>query len=252
MITIKSLEEIQLMKEGAGILVSVMKTLRGMVQPGITTKELDRAAEALILKSGARPAFKGYQGFPAALCPSINEEIVHSLPSDERILKQGDIISLDLGVFFKGFYSDVAETLPIGRVALEVFTLIRVTKEALRQGIEKVKIGDTFEDVSEAIQEYVESQGFNVIRELCGHGIGRELHEDPQILNYTLPQKKAGNEIKEGMTFCIEPMVTAGDGRIKKSSDGYGFDTADGSLSAHFEHTIAVTKHGCNVLTNLG
>lgn len=252
MISVKTPEEIQLIKEGARILAGIMKKLEGMVQSGITTKDLDRVAQALILKSGAKPSFKDYQGFPAALCTSINEEIVHVAPSDKRILKQGDIISLDLGVFLKGFHSDMAITISVGKVAPEVLNLIEVTKTALRLGIKKAKIGNMFEDVSVAIQEYVESQGFNVVRELCGHGIGRVLHEDPQILNYVSPGKKEKIKIKEGMVFCLEPMVTVGDWRIKKTEDGYGYTTlTDGNLSAHFEHTMAATKKGCQVLTKL-
>jgi len=248
MITIKSPAEIKIMAEGGKILTKIMKKLEEMVRIGITTKELGRFAESLILKSGGKPSFKGYEGFPATLCTSINEEIVHVAPSDRK-LKEGDIISLDLGILFKGFHTDMAITVSLGEVDPEVLRLIRVTKKALKRGIKKARPGNTFGDISNTIQRYVESQGFNVVRDLCGHGIGKDIHEDPKILNYGKRHK--GEEIKEGMTFCLEPMVTMGNWHIKKSKNGYGFKTADGSLSAHFEHTVAVTKTGSQVLTDL-
>ncbi len=247
MITIKTVTEIEAMAEGGKILATIMKELEKQVRPGITTQELDRKAETLILKSRAKPSFKGYQGFPAVLCASINEEIVHVVPS-KRVLKEGDIISLDLGLVHKGFHLDMAVTLPVGKISSEGQRLIRVTKKALKRGLKKVRPGNTFGDIGNTIQRYVESQGFNVVRDLCGHGIGRELHEDPKILNYG--KRRQGPEIKEGMVFCIEPMVTAGDWRLKKMADGHGFETIDGSLSCHFEHTVAITKQGPHVLTN--
>lgn len=248
MITVKTPEEIAIMAEGGKILARIMKELEKEVRPGITTKELDRLAESLILKSGGKCSFKGYEGFPACLCTSINEEIVHVVPSD-RILKEGDIISLDLGIFYKGFHTDMAITLSVGKVDPEILRLIRVTKKALKRGIKKVRPGNTFGDIGNTIQRYVESQGFNVVRDLCGHGIGKELHEDPKILNYG--KRHRGEEIKEGMTFCLEPMVIVGDWKIKKTADGYGYQTEDGSLSAHFEHTVVVTRGGVKVLTVL-
>ena len=254
MISIKTPEEIKIMAEGGKILAKIMKELKKMVKPGITTRELDGVAETLILKSGGKCSFKGYQEpgdepaepFPACLCTSINEEIVHGIPSD-RILKAGDILSLDIGMKYKGLHSDMAVTLPVGKISFEAQRLIRVTKKALKRGIRKVRAGNTFGDISNTIQRYVESQGFAVIRDLCGHGIGRELHEDPKILNYG--KRHTGPKIKEGMVFCLEPMVTVGDWKIKKIENGQAFVTADGSLSAHFEHTMAVTKNGCQVLT---
>jgi len=245
-INIKTPAEIEIMAEGGRILAKIMKELKRRVKPGITTKELDEIAEKLILKSGGEPSFKGHQGFPATLCTSINEEIVHALPS-ERILKKGDIISLDLGIFYKGFHSDMAITLPVDKIEPEVLRLIWVTKKALKRGIKKTRPGNTIGDIGNAIQRYVESQGFNVVRELAGHGIGRKLHEEPEILNYG--KRHSGFEIKEGMVFCLEPMVTMGNWKIKKSADGYGYQTEDNSLSAHFEHTIAVTQNGCRILT---
>jgi len=258
MIHIKTPDEIEIMAEGGKILAGIMKELEKQVRPGITTKELDRLAESLILKSGGKCSFKGYQDFPACLCTSINEEIVHVVPSS-RVIIEGDIISFDLGMLFKGFHTDMAVTLPVGRVNPEVQKLIDVTKKALEIGIEKVKPGNYIGDISKAIQKYVEREGFNVVRELCGHGIGRKIHEAPQILNSVSfdkatvdkvkYQEDAKIEIKEGMVLCLEPMVTVGDWRIKKSKDGHGFETKDGSLSCHFEHTMAVTKDGAKLLT---
>jgi len=248
MILIKTKEEIRIMSQGSKILAKVMGELTKMIKPGITTEELDMAAESHIFKFGAKPSFKGYEGFPSTLCVSINEEIVNGLPS-ERKLKEGDIVSLDLGVFYKGFHSDMAVTIPVGEISPEIQRLIRVTKKSLKIGIKKVRPGNTIGDVGNTIQRYIESQGFNVVRDLCGHGIGRNLHEDPQILNYG--KRHTGPEIREGMVVCLEPMVAIGDPRIKKGKDGYSFKTIDGSLSAHFEHEMAVTKEGCRVLTEI-
>jgi len=246
MITIKTAEEIKIMAEGGKVLARIMKELEKKVKPGVTTGELDRAAEALILKSGSKCSFKGYEGYPTCLCASINQEIVHAVPSD-RVLKEGDIISLDLGILYKGFHADMALTVPVGKVSPETQRLIRITKKALKRGIKKIKPGNTLGDIGNTIQRYVEGQGFNVVRELCGHGIGEALHEEPQILNYG--KRKTGPEIKEGMTLCLEPMVTVGDYHVKKSKDDHGFETADGSLSCHFEHMVIVTKNGAKILT---
>ena len=246
MIGIKTPEEIKIMAEGGKILARIMKELEKQVRPGITTRELDKAAEGLVLSWGAQCSFKGYHGYPACSCVSVNEEIVHAVPSG-RILKDGDILSLDLGVFYNGYHSDMAITLPVGKISPEVQKLIKATKESLEIGIREAKIGSTFGDIGSAIQKYVESSGFNIVRDLCGHGIGKDLHEDPEILNYGKPG--VGPKIKEGMVFCLEPMVTAGDWHIKRSKDGQGFVTDDGSLSAHFEHTIIVAKVGSQVLT---
>ncbi|MFH1820375.1 MAG: type I methionyl aminopeptidase [Candidatus Nealsonbacteria bacterium] len=248
MITIKSKEEIKIMAEGGQILASVMKELEKKAKPGVSTQELNRAAEALILKSGGKCSFKGYDGFPACLCTSVNNELVHVAPSI-RILKEGDIISLDLGVFYKGFHTDMAVTVAVGNISLEAKRLIRTTKKALKRGLKKIHPGNTFGDIGNTVQRYIEGQGFSVVRDLCGHGIGKEVHEDPKILNYG--KRRSGPEIKEGMVICLEPMVNMGDFKIKKTEDGMGYETADGSLSAHFEHTIVVTKLGCRLLTEL-
>ncbi len=246
MIEIKSKKEIEIMKEGGKILAGIMEDLKKRVKPGITTKELDRVAETLVLKFGVKPVFKGYEDFPAALCTSINQVVVHAVPSDYK-LKKGDILSLDLGIKYKDFFSDMAITVPVGEINPEVLRLIKTTKKALKLGIKKSRIGNTFGDIGNTIQRYVEYQGFNVVRELCGHGIGRELHQDPKIPNYG--KRRKGPEIAEGMVFCLEPMVTMGDYNLKKSVDGFGYETKDGSLSAHFEQTVAVTKTGPLVLT---
>jgi len=246
MVIIKTKQEIEVMREGGKILARIMKELEKAVRPGIETKKLDQLAESLVLNFKAECSFKGYRGFPACLCTSINEEIVHGLPS-ERKLKEGDIISLDLGIFYKGFHTDLALTLPVGKVDPEVQRLIRVTKKALKRGLKKIRPGNTVGDIGNTIQRYVESQGFSIIKELCGHGIGKKVHEDPQILNYG--QRHQGEVLKEGMTFCLEPMISMGKGQIKKSKNGYGFQTWDGSLSCHFEHTVAVTKEGYQTLT---
>lgn len=248
MITIKSEEEIRIMREAGKILATVLKEIEKLIKPGVTTIELDRAAEALISKHGARPAFKGYDGFPYSLCASVNEEIVHGLPS-ERILKEGDVIGLDLGVLYKGYNSDMAITVAVGEVFFEAKRLIMVTKKALKRGIKKVRPGNTIGDIGNTIQRYVEDQGFNVVRDLCGHGIGKEIHEDPKIPNFGARHK--GEVLKEGMVICLEPMVTMGDWRLKKAKDGYGYATKDSSLTAHFEHTMAVTKDGARVLTEI-
>ena len=248
MITIKTQEEIQLMAESGKILATVLKEVEKMVKPGITTLELDRASEALILSAGAKPGFKGYDGFPYSLCASVNENIVHGLPSNYA-LKEGDIVGLDLGVIYKGYNSDMAVTVPVGNVSFEAKRLINVTKKSLRLGIKKAKVGNTIGDIGNTIQRFVEDQGFGVVRDLCGHGIGKNLHEDPKIPNFG--KRGSGEKIEEGMVICIEPMVTVGDYNMKQSKDGYGFATKDGSLSAHFEHTIAITKKGARVLTEI-
>jgi methionyl aminopeptidase len=248
MIEIKTAEEIKIMAEGGKILAQIMKELERNVRPGITTQELDRLAEGLILNSGGKCSFKGYDNFPACLCASVNEQIVHGIPSS-RQLKEGDIIGLDLGVYYKGFHNDMALTVPVGKISAESQKLILVTKKSLELAMEKVKPGNFFGDISNTIQTYVESQGYNAVRELCGHGIGRDVHEDPKILDYG--KAGTGPEIKEGMVICIEPMVTVGHWKLKKSADGFGYETLDGSLSCHFEHTIAVTKTGCHILTEV-
>jgi len=249
MIPIKTDSEIKIMRENGKILAHIMEELKNKVEPGITTKDLDRLAQSLVLKYEGIPSFKDYEGFPATLCTSINDQIVHGVPSD-RVLKQGDILSLDLGFFKNGFHSDMAITVPIGEIDSEVNRLIKATKKALKRGIKKSKVGNTFGDVSNTIGRLIENSGFVVIKDLCGHGIGENLHEEPQILNYGKRHK--GEKIEVGMVFCLEPMLAMkGEGNIKKSSDGFGFETDDNCLSVHFEHTIAITEKGPEVLTEL-
>lgn len=246
MITIKTEKEIEIMKEGGKILAEVLAEVEKMAKPGIATIELDRATEALILKRGAKPAFKGYEKFPYSLCVSVNDVIVHGIPSNYK-LKNGDIVGLDLGVLYKGYNTDMAITVAVGEISFEAKRLLSVAKKALKMGIVKARHGNTTGDIGNTIQRYVEGQGFGVVRNLCGHGIGREVHEDPQVPNYG--QRHKGVELKEGIVICIEPMVTMGDYHLKKAEDGYGFATKDGLLTAHFEHTIAITENGCEVLT---
>jgi len=246
MISIKTPEEIRIMKEGGNILARVLAKVAAQVKPGVTTQDLDKAAEALILKYKATPAFKGYMGFPAAMCTSVNEEIVHCFPSG-RVLKEGDIICLDLGLKYKGFYSDMAMTVAVGKISRQIKKLLDVARKSLDLAIKKVKPGVAVSQIGELIEGFIEGKGFGVVRELCGHGIGKEIHEDPQVPNYF--DEKAKTILKEGMVICIEPMITMGDWRIKKAKDGYGFQTKDSSFAAHFEHTIAVTKKGSEVLT---
>jgi methionyl aminopeptidase len=248
MITVKTEEEIKIMGESGKILASVMKELEKMIKPGITTLELDKAAEAFILSANAVPAFKNYDGFPYSLCASVNENVVHGYPSN-YVLKNGDIIGLDLGVLYKGYYSDMAITVAVGEISFEAKRLINVAKKSLRLGIKKVRPGNTVGDIGNTIQRCVEDQGFGVVRDLCGHGIGKKLHEDPKIPNFG--KRSAGEILKEGMVICIEPMISAGDWHLKKAQDGYGYATKDGSISAHFEHTILVTKNGARILTEL-
>ena len=246
MITIKTPEEIQIMAEGGKILAMALKEIEKMVKPGITTMELDRVAEAFIVGHGAKPAFKGYEKFPYSLCASVNENVVHGYPSNIP-LKEGDIVGLDLGVLYKGFNTDMAVTVAVGEVSFEAKRLMKVTEKALRLGIKKVRAGVSIGDIGNTIQRFVEDQGFGVVRTLCGHGIGKQVHEDPYIPNFG--KRHTGMELKEGMVICIEPMVTMGDYNVVASKDGYGFATRDGSLAAHFEHTIAITKDGCRILT---
>ncbi len=248
MIIIKTEEEVEITREGGKILAEVLRELEKMVKPGVTTLELDRAAEALILSRGGKPAFKGYAGFPYSLCASVNENIVHGFPSN-YILKEGDLLKLDLGVSYKGFNTDMARTVAVGSISFEAKRLMDVTKKALRLGIKKAKVGNTTGDIGNTIQRFVEDQGFSVVRDLCGHGIGREVHEDPKVPNFG--KRGGGDDLREGMLICIEPMITMGDYNLKKSSDGYGYATRDGSLSAHFEHTIAITNKGPRILTEL-
>ncbi len=217
-----------------------------MVAPGVSTLDLDAAAERLVRAAGAQPAFKGYRGYPNTICASVNEQVIHGIPSKQP-LAAGDIISLDMGVKMNGFFGDSAVTVPVGAIPDQAADLLRVTRESLEKGIEQVRLGGRVSDIGHAIQAHVEAHGFSVVREFVGHGIGASLHEDPQIANYGDPGR--GPRLAEGMTLAIEPMVNVGKPHVKMLSDGWTAVTRDGSLSAHFEHTVAVTKSGPLVLT---
>ncbi len=246
MIIIKTPKEIEIMSRGGKILAKVLQKVARTVKSGITTQELNRLAKELVLRLGAKPSFEGYKGYPAGLCTSVNEEIVHGIPSIRK-LKSGDIIGLDLGVLYKGYYTDSAVTVPVGKVSAEVLRLIEVTKEALKIGIEKVVPGNHIGDISMAIQQYVEKEGFNVVRNLVGHGVGKHVHEEPQIPNYGKPG--TGPEIKVGMTLALEPMVVIGSWQAEQAQDGWAFVAKDKSFAAHFEHTVAVTSKAPRILT---
>jgi methionyl aminopeptidase len=249
MIILKSSRELALMRRAGRIVAQVHECFREMVRPGITTADLERAASRIIEQEGAISSFKGYRGFPAAICTSINEEIVHGIPSPKRVLKEGDIISLDVGAIHRGYHGDAAITLPVGQVDEEVQRLLEVTQGALEAGIAQARTGRRLGDISAAIQRYAEVNGFNVVREYTGHGIGQEMHEDPQIPNFGRPNR--GPRLRPGMTFALEPMVMAGDWQTRVLSDNWTVVTADGSLSAHFEHTLAVTDGEPEILTRL-
>lgn len=249
MITLKSREEIEKIRRACLIVAEVLERLREEIRPGITTWDLNRLSEELARKKKAKPAFKGYRGYPYALCTSINEEIVHGMPSKKRFLREGDIISLDFGVVVDGFYGDAAITVPVGKVNSRAEKLCRVTEEALYKGIAEARVGNRLSDISHAIQSHVEKEGFSVVREFVGHGIGRFLHEDPQIPNYGPPGK--GIRLKAGMVFAIEPMINEGTHQIEILPDGWTAVTKDRKLSAHFEHTIAITPSGPEILSSL-
>lgn len=234
------------MRDGGAILARILDRVATAVNPGVTTKELDAVTRKLILGAEAETAFLGYQGFPGVVCTAVNEEGVH-VPPSQRKLREGDILTLDMGLKWKGWYLDMARTLPVGEVNQEKQHLIKVTKKALNLGITKARVGDRLGDIASTIQEYVESNGYNVVRELCGHGIGRELHEDPKVLNYG--KAHTGKKLKEGMVIAIEPMVTVGDWKLVLAKDGHSYNTKDGSLFCHFEDTIAITRRGPVVLT---
>ena len=237
------------MRAAAALVAEVLGELAGMVAPGVTSLDLDAAAERMVRDGGAAPAFKGYRGYPCTLCTSVNEQVIHGIPS-KRPLVEGDIISIDMGVKLNGFFGDSAVTVPVGRISAEAELLLRVTQESLEKGIEQVKLGGRVSDIGHAIQKHVEAHGFSVVREFVGHGIGAALHEEPQIANYGDPGR--GPRLAEGMTLAIEPMVNLGRPAVKMLPDGWTAVTRDGSLSAHFEHTVAVMKDGPLVLTRAG
>ncbi len=247
MVILKKPDEIEKARASNRIVAEVLNVLREKVKPGVTTRELDKLAEDITRKRGAKPAFKGYRGYPYSLCASVNEEVVHGMPSS-RVLMEGDLIGLDFGVFFEGFCGDSAITLPVGRVSEEAKRLMRVTEQSLYAAISQAKDGNRLGDISAAVQETAESAGYSVVRDFVGHGIGKDMHEEPQIPNYG--KKGRGMELKRGMILAIEPMVNAGKYKVKVLSDGWTVITADGSLSAHFEHSVAITDNGPEILSN--
>ena len=248
MISIKTSQEIGIMRDGGRMLSAIMKELVAEVKPGVSTAELDKMARDKIVKAGAKPAFLNYQGFPAVMCTSVNNQVVHAIPSTKQVLHVGDIVTLDLGLIHKGFYLDMARTVPVGEISDEAARLVRITRKALRLGIKKVRPGITVGDIGNTIERFLSSQQYGIVRELCGHGIGKDLHEEPQIPNYG--KRHTGAELKEGMVICIEPMVTMGGDAVKRAKDGQTFETKDGSLAAHFEDTVLVTATGAEVLTD--
>lgn len=248
MVILKQLDEIDKARASNRIVAEVLSVLREKVKPGVTTRELDKIAEGVTEKRGARPAFKGYRGYPYSLCTSVNEEVVHGMPSN-RILVEGDIIGLDFGVCYQGLYGDSAITLPVGRVSEQATRLMQVTEQSLYSAIHQACDGNRLGDISAAVQETVEAAGYSVVRDFVGHGIGKNMHEDPQIPNFG--KKGRGIELKRGMILAIEPMVNAGKYKVKILSDGWTVITADGSLSAHFEHSVAITDNGPEILSKL-
>lgn len=248
MIQLKSAREIEAMARAGAVVADVLAMAAEKAVPGVTTAELDRQAEDLIRgREGAEPAFKGLYGFPATLCTSVNQEVVHGIPSEERVLASGDIVSVDCGVKLDGFYADAARTYAVGDVDAETERLVRVTRNALEAGVEYARAGRHVGDIGAAIQAVVEDAGFSVVRELVGHGVGRSAHEDPQIPNYG--RRGEGTELQEGLVVAVEPMVNAGDRHIRTLDDEWTVVTRDGSRSAHFENTIAITADGPRVLT---
>lgn len=246
MILVKSSTEIEYMRASGRIVAEVHAILKDKIKPGVTTKELDEIAERIILEHGAQPAFKGYGGFPATICASVNEEVVHGIPGN-RVLREGDIISIDVGALKNGYYGDSAKTYPVGEISTKAEKLIRVTRESFYEGLKFCKVGYRLSDVSHAIQTHVEKEGFSVVRDYVGHGIGASLHEDPQIPNYGPPGK--GPRLAAGMVLAIEPMINAGRFTVRVLGDNWTVVTADGSLSAHYEHTIVITEDDPLILT---
>jgi methionyl aminopeptidase len=246
-IVCRSAAELELMRDAGRLVGEVLTELAAAVAPGVSTADLDALAETRILAAGAAPAFKGYHGYPATICASINEEVIHGIPSGRRVLQDGDIISIDVGAALGGYFGDSAVTLPVGKVSEKAATLLRVTEEALYKAIECARAGNRVSDVGHAVQQHVEAYGFSVVREFVGHGIGEQMHEEPQVPNYGEPGR--GPRLSEGMVIAIEPMVNAGKAAVKVLADGWTAVTRDGSLSAHFEHTVAVTSGEPWILT---
>ncbi len=248
-VTIKTPREIELMREAGRILADVHTELGKIIEPGISTLEIDKVGEKLIRSYGCEPSFLNYNGYPASICVSVNEEVVHGIPSAKRILKEGDIVSLDAGVIYKGYHSDAARTHAVGNVSAEAAKLIEVTKQSFFEGIKFAKPGNHLHDISNAIGKYAESFGYGVVRDLVGHGIGSHLHEDPQIPNFI--QRSRGLRLVSGMTLAVEPMINAGTYKVVWLDDDWTVVSRDASLSAHYENTILITEDGCEILSLL-
>lgn len=248
MVYTRSREEIEKIRAAAQIVAMTLREVGRAVRPGVTTAELDQLAESFIRDHGGRPAFKGYRGFPASICPSLNEEVVHGLPGP-RELREGDLVGVDVGVELQGFYGDAALTFPVGTVSDEAVKLLQVTRESLMLGIAQARAGNRVGDISHAVQSYVERNGFSVVKALVGHGIGREMHEEPAVPNFGPPGR--GPRLMAGLVLAIEPMVNVGGHEVVTRSDGWTVATKDGSLSAHFEHTVAVGADGPEILSVL-
>ena len=246
MITIKSKPEVELMRKAGDLVFRTLNLVCDAAKPGITTRELDTMAEEFIRSEGAEPAFKGYMDYPATLCVSINDEVVHGIPGGRK-LEEGQIVSIDVGVRINGWYGDSARTVRIGTISDEAERLMKTTEEALQAGIQQARAGNRLGDISSAVQTFVEKNGYSVVRDLVGHGIGRRMHEEPQVPNFGEPH--TGVELASGMVLAIEPMVNVGGATIKFDADKWTVRTADGSLSAHFEHTVAITDNGPDILT---
>ncbi len=248
MITVKSPADIKRMRQSGRIAADVLMALEDRVRPGVTTAELDRVAYDLITKAGGEPSFLGYGGFPASICSSVNEQVVHGIPSDECVLTDGDIVSVDVGVFYKGFHGDNARTYPVGPIAPDVAELMKVTRESLTLGLAQVKAGARLGAMSHAVQSHAEAHGYGVVTQFAGHGIGKKLHEEPSVPNYGRPSD--GPELRAGMALAIEPMVNAGTHRVRTLDDAWTVVTADGKPSAHYEHTVIVLSDGIEIMTN--
>ncbi len=249
MIVLKSSDELLAMRRAGLVVARAHEIVREMVRPGVTTLQIDQAVEEFLRKENAIPAFKGYHGYPATICASVNEVVVHGIPSSDVVLEEGSIIGIDIGAFVDGFCGDSAWTYPVGEVSDEVKTLLKVGEESLYRGIAQAVVGNRLSDISHAVQQYAESFGFSVVRDFVGHGIGRKMHEDPPVPNFGRPGR--GPRLKAGMTLAIEPMINAGDYEVEVLEDNWTAVTRDGSWSVHFEHTVAITDDGPQILTSL-